>query len=114
MVRVYSSYSLWSEIISGVPQGSILGPLRFNVYLADFFRFMTGENIANYADDSTPYESYIEMVIQKLQNNSLKLFLWFSQNKSHLLFSCKDLNLSAIIDGEVIPNENNEIARCHV
>ena len=68
---------------------------------------MIDENIGNYADDSTPYAlgNDIEIVTQKLQNDSLKLFLLCSQNamkanpdKSHQLLRCKDLNLSAIID----------------
>ena len=50
-----SVYSLWEEIFSGVPQGSILGPLLFNTFLCDLFLTIKGNYFTNYADDTTPY-----------------------------------------------------------
>ena len=54
-VKVNDTYSSWSEILFGVPQGSILGPLLVNIFICDIFYFLEGFDIANYADDSTPY-----------------------------------------------------------
>ena len=78
----------------GVPQGSVLGPLLFNIFLCALFLIMENNGIASYADDNTPYTTgnSIEEVIQKLENAAQTLFQWFSDNqmkanpdKCHLL-----------------------------
>ena len=48
-----SSYSKWSEIYQGMPQGLIIGPLLFNTLINNIFFFVEKSQICNFADDNT-------------------------------------------------------------
>ena len=67
--KINNTLGDWRKIIAGVPQGSILGPLLFNIFLNDIFFFLKNANLGNYADDSTlhAYKKNLETVIFNLR-----------------------------------------------
>ena len=52
--KIGNSFSKWETIIAGVPQGSILRSILFNIFI-NIFLYIENADLCNYADDSTVY-----------------------------------------------------------
>ena len=78
--KVNGSFSDWEELLTGVPYGSVLGPLLFNIYLSDLFYVV--ENSSIFADDTTPYSCgyKIDEVMKNVEDDCATLVRWFRDN----------------------------------
>ena len=104
--KVASTFSVYVNILFGVSQGCIAGPLFFNVYTCDMFFLIDSPEFSSYADDNTPFVSAQnhEKLIKSLQGTLNGVFEWYQVNyfkasadKYHLLlspFSNKEMTLA--------------------
>ena len=83
---VISKNSGLIEVICGVPQGSILGPLLFLIYINDMFKASKSLSTIMFADDTNLFLSHKNVKeMFKLMNEELEKFnIWFKANKLSL------------------------------
>ena len=94
--EINKQFSSWQELIQRVPQGSVLGPFFFNIYLNYLFYLAESTNVCNFADDATFYacNKDLNSLTNRLEHDSYLAIEWFGNNamklnqaKCHLLVS---------------------------
>ena len=76
----------YCNITCGVPQGSILGPLLFLIYVNDFHRASTEISTVMFADDTNLFisDKNINQLFSRMNNELIKVSTWFKANKLSL------------------------------
>ena len=84
-VKVGNSLSSFRHIDAGVPQGSVLGPLLFSMFINDVFSVCKNSSIHAYADDIQLYLSrplgLIEDLAARINEDLHNIFVWSVDNK---------------------------------
>ena len=82
-IRINNVHNRFQNVISGVPQGSIVDPTLFNCFFNDFLYFIEKASVHNFADCNSlsAFESNIKNLKSILESESKKAISWFQSNE---------------------------------
>ena len=117
-ISTNSSFIVWTEVIIGVPQGSILSPLLFDIFLSDIYMFISKYNLCNYADDNILYFTGkdVNRIRRNLEIDFMVLHQWFHENhmtlnpgKCHyMVIGSRDLTRQIMLNNNKFTSSNME------
>ena len=114
-VKLSGTVGDWLYLLKGVPQGSILGPIIFNLFMNDIYYIITKCKLYNYADDNTIAASgdTRQNIMEDLSIDTKATLRWFEDNMMEanpgkfqgiMMKDSKD-RTSFDIEGTIIPSE---------
>ena len=116
-VKLDSTLSSWLKILLGVPQGSILSPLFFNIFVNDMLWFIEKIDICNFADDNTKNScaKSVNDVYRYLQSDLKIALKWFKDNQmmanpgkfQFMILSKNTINKSIVINNKTIESSKS-------
>jgi hypothetical protein len=117
-VKLGPALSEWRNVYKGSAQGSIIGPVSYNIFSNDMLSVLDDDiDVYNYADDNplvcSGYDYHETQ--QRLVSNAQKVITWFEQNNmkinpdkfKYIVFGKHDNVESITINNNVILPENS-------
>ena len=99
-VKINNTYNFFKELLSRLPQGSLLGPILFNSFINDLFLWLSPADLRNFAGDnvSSAFSKDLQELIEKLEDASECAMKWFTNDLANISTSGTDVENEAKSD----------------